>query len=259
LVGERTFNERTDMLRTIKQIQGDRLGATDGEIGHVKDFYFDDVDWVVRYVVADTGSWMPGRLVLISPHALGRLYQGGKMLKVNLTREQIENSPSIDEHKPISRQQEEEYHQYYGWPYYWEGDGFWAMSPFPILTDRAEPLQGEQRRDASASRNTVDAHLRSVRTVIGYKVQSAAELAGCVEDFVLEDESWAIHQMVVEVGSWRSKRRVLILPRDIERISWDESKVIVNLTKEAVLESPDFDPASFGIREHDPVFLHDSK
>lgn len=243
------------MLRTIKQIQGDKLGATDGEIGHVKDFYFDDVNWVVRYVVADTGSWMPGRLVLISPHAIGRLYQGGKVLLVNLTREQIEKSPSIDMHKPVSRQHEEEYHRYYGWPYYWEGDGLWGMSGFPILTQRSEPFQGEQRTDAPASRKTVDAHLRSAQTVIGYKVQADAKLAGHVADFVLDDQSWAICQLVVDVGSWRSNRKVLVAPKAIERISWDESKVIVKLTKEGILGSAEFDPASFGIREHDPRIL----
>ena len=55
------------MLRSIKQLHGAKLGASDGEIGHVKDFYFDDQNWAVRYVVADTGSWLPGRQVLISP------------------------------------------------------------------------------------------------------------------------------------------------------------------------------------------------
>jgi hypothetical protein len=240
------------MLRTIKELQGDKLGATDGEIGHVKDFYFDDVDWVVRYVVADTGSWMPGRLVLISPHALGRLYPGGKILLVNLTREQIEKSPSIDAHKPVSRQQEEEYHRYYGWPYYWQGDGLWGMSGFPILTERSEPFPGEQRTDAPAARKTVDAHLRSAQTIIGYKVQAGAERAGYVEDFVLDDKPWAIRQLVVGVGSWLSNRKVLVSPKAIERISWDESKVIVKGTKAAILGSPEFDPTSFGIREHDP-------
>jgi hypothetical protein len=239
------------MLRTIKQIQGDKLGATDGEIGHVKDFYFDDVDWVVRYVVADTGSWMPGRLVLISPHAIGRLYQGGKLLLVNLTREQIEKSPSIDAHKPVSRQHEEEYYRYYGWPYYWEGDGLWGMSGFPILTERSEPFRGERRTDGK----TADAHLQSAQKIIGYKIEADAELVGDVEDFVLDDQSWAIRQLVVDVGSWRSNRKVLISPEAIERISWNESKVIVKLTNEAVLGSPDFDPASFGIREHDPRIL----
>ena len=131
------------MLRSIKQLYGDKLGASDGEIGHVKDFYFDDQNWAVRYVVADTGSWLPGRQVLISPHAFGSLHQAGKVLLVNLTRKQIEDSPSIESHKPVSRQYEEEYYRYYGWPYYWEGDGLWGMSGFPILELPPNPLPGD--------------------------------------------------------------------------------------------------------------------
>jgi len=128
------------MLRIVKKLFENKLGASDGEIGHVNDFYFDDQNWAVRYLVADTGSWMPGRLVLISPHAFGNLYQGGKVLLFNLTRQQIENSPSIELHKPVSRQYEEEYHRYYGWPFYWQGDQLWGMSAFPIsLTSGRSP------------------------------------------------------------------------------------------------------------------------
>ena len=99
------------MLHSIQQRYGEKLRATDGEIGHVRDFYFDDKTWTIRYLVADTGGWLTDRQVLISPHALGHLYPQGKVLLVNLTREQIEKSPSIDEHKPVSRQHEEEYHR----------------------------------------------------------------------------------------------------------------------------------------------------
>ena len=122
------------MLRSLKQLYRDKLGASDGEIGHINDFYFDDRNWAVRYVVVDTGTWLPGRQVLLSPHAFGSsLHEAGKLLLVNLTRKQIENSPSIDLHKPVSRQYEEEYYRYYGWPYYWQGDGLWGMGGFPIL------------------------------------------------------------------------------------------------------------------------------
>jgi hypothetical protein len=107
------------MLRSINQLFGTKLGAADGEIGHVKDFYFDDRNWAIRYLVADTGSWLPGRQVLLSPYSVGRLDQAEKILRVNLTRKQIEDSPSIDLHKPVSRQYEEEYYRYFGWPYYW--------------------------------------------------------------------------------------------------------------------------------------------
>jgi hypothetical protein len=95
------------MLHSIKQLQGTKLGASDGVIGQLKDFYFDDRNWVVRYLVADTGNWLPGRKVLLTPHALDRLDPAGDLLSVRLTRKQIEDSPSMESHKPVSRQYEE--------------------------------------------------------------------------------------------------------------------------------------------------------
>src|SRR6202142_1733347 len=131
------------MLRSVKQLYGDKLGASDGEIGHVKDFYFDDQTWAVRYVVADTGSWLPGRQVLISPHAFGSLHQDGKLLLVNLTRKQIEASPAIEPQKPVSRKYEEEYYRYYGWPYYWRGDALGGMGGGPGLGRPPKRLPAE--------------------------------------------------------------------------------------------------------------------
>src|SRR5665213_3853670 len=145
------------MLRSIKQLFGDKLGALDGEIGHIKDFYFDDRSWGVRYVVADTGSWLEERQVLISPHSLGRLAPKGKILLVNLTKKQIEDSPSIELHKPVSRQYEEEYHRYFGWPYYWQGDALWGMSGVPVLT-LPSPLPLEPAVASAKKPYRADAH-----------------------------------------------------------------------------------------------------
>jgi len=240
------------MLRSIKQIYGDKLGASDGEIGHVKDFYFDDLDWVVRYLVADTGSWMPARLVLISPHAMGQLYQGGKVLLVNLTRQQIEDSPSIDSHKPLSRQYEEEYHRYYGWPFYWRGDALWGMSGFPILSQGSEPFHGEPPSPTPRKRNRADAHLRSARAITGYKVEASHELVGHVADFLVDDKTWAINHLVFDASSSLSGGKVLVPPKQVRRISWDDSKVILKLTKEALRRAPRYDDAEAVAHDHDP-------
>src|ERR1017187_10288187 len=188
------------MLRSIKQLVGDKLGASDGDIGHVKDFYFDYRDWAVRYLVADTGSWLPGRQVLISPHAFGRLDQAVKILRVNLTRKQIENSPSIESHKPVSRQYEEEYYKYYGWPYYWQGDALWGMSGFPILELPPTTPAGGPAASAVAQPERADAHLRSMRAVTGYHIKASDGTIGHVCDFLMDPESWAIGQLVIKTG-----------------------------------------------------------
>ncbi|MGA2787461.1 MAG: PRC-barrel domain-containing protein [Verrucomicrobiota bacterium] len=226
------------MLRSIKQLYGIKLGASDGEIGHVKDFYFNDQSWVVHYLVADTGSWLPGRQVLISPHSLARLDQAGKVLRVNLTRKQIEDSPAIESHKPVSRQYEEEYYRYYGWPYYWQGGGVWGLSGFPILELPSKPLPSEPAAAIGPQLERANAHLRNTQAVNGYHLQATDGIIGHVCDFMMDDESWVIDQLVIKTGHRFSGKEVLIPTSQVARISFDESTVFVNSTKEAVEQSP---------------------
>lgn len=226
------------MLRSIKQFYGDKLGASDGEIGQVKDFYFDDRNWAIRYLVADTGSWLPGRQVLLSPYSLGRPDQAEKILRVNLTRQQIEDSPSIDMHKPVSRKYEEEYYKYFGWPYYWQGDGLWGMSGFPILDLPATPLPSEMGTASGVQPERPDAHLRSTHAVNGYQLRSGDELVGHICDFMVDAESWAIGQLVVRTGHRLSGKEMLVEMKNVSRISYEESTVFADLTGGAINQSP---------------------
>ena len=89
------------MLIKVKTLHGYKLHALDGVIGDVDEFFFDDVHWTVRYLVADTGSWLTGRQVLLSPYALVKVDKDEKSIIVNLTKKQIEESPSLESDKPI--------------------------------------------------------------------------------------------------------------------------------------------------------------
>jgi hypothetical protein len=234
------------MLRSIKKFLGDKLGASDGEIGHVKDFYFDDQNWVVRYLVANTGTWLTGRQVLLSPYALGVVDQAGEILRVKLTRKQIEDSPAIGSHKPVSQQYEEEYYHYYGWPYYWQGDGLWGMSSSPILESPATTTPSGHPAPIDVKHKRSDAHLRSAQAVNGYHLQASDGTSGHVCDFMMDDQSWVIRQLVIKTGHRFSGKEVQIPVSKIDRISYEKSTVFVNLTKESVKQSPAFHPAPFG-------------
>lgn len=227
------------MLRSIKQLYGHKLGASDGEIGQVKDFYFDDQNWGIRYLVADTGTWLPGRQVLLSPYSLGRLDPVDKILNVKLTRKQIEASPAIELHQPVSRQYEQEYHRYYGWPYYWEGDGLWGgMRGFPILEVPPQAPAGKRAAVIEPNPKSAEAHLRSAQTVTGYRLQAGAEMCGHICDFMMDAQSWVIGQLVIKTGHRLSGHEVLVPTKAVTRISYEESMVIVNLTSEAIVQSP---------------------
>jgi hypothetical protein len=223
------------MLRSIKQLYGDKLGASDGEIGHVRDFYFDDENWTIRYLVADTGSWLPGRQVLISPHAFGDLHQAQKILAVNLTRKQIENCPPIDLHKPVSRQYEEEYYRYFGWPYYWQGEGLWGLSGFPIL--ELPPAESPSKTPAAVLTQRADAHLCSTQAVAGYEVRTPDRLLGRLYDFMMDAQTWEIGQLAVKIGHPLSGKQTLIPTKQIDRISFPESTIFVNSAPEIIEHS----------------------
>ncbi len=227
------------MLQSIKQLYGKKLGASDGEIGHVKDLYFDDQNWAIRYLVADTGSWLWGRQVLISPHACGNLHQADKLLFVNLTRKQIEDSPSIQTHSPVSRQYEEDYYQYYGWPNYWQGNELWGMSGFPIMNIPVNPNPGKHEVAYGKPGARADAHLRSTQAVAGYHLQAKDGMAGHVCDFMMDNESWAIDRLVVKTGHRLSGKEVLVPTKLVERVSYEESTVFVDLHREAIEQSPE--------------------
>jgi hypothetical protein len=243
------------MLQSIKQLLGNKLNATDGDIGHVKDFYFDDQNWAVRYLVADTGSWLPGRQVLLSPHAFGGLRQDGKILRVNLTRKKIEDSPAIESHKPVSRQHEEEYHRYYGWTGYWLGDGMWGMGGGSILETPARSVPGGSTPANGPQPKRADARLRSTQAVSGYHLQATDGIVGHVCDFLMDVKNWTIGQLVVKVGHRFTGNEVLIPAGNVDRVSYDDSTVFVKLTKEAVEQSPAYHPAPVNLANLESYIL----
>lgn len=234
------------MLQHIKDLYGSKLAATDGDIGHVQDFYFDDDSWVIRYLVADTGTWLTGRLVLISPHAFGRLDTAGRVMHINLSRKKIESSPSIETHKPVSRQYEIEYYSYYGWPDYWSGGAMSGLGGFPMVTphsrDTIEAQLQNNRRD--------DKHLQAIRGVTGYSIQTIDGMVGHVTGFVVDDKVWSIRDLIVEAGHWYSGKEIRISPSKVERVSFEESTIFVSLTKADIQRTAEAEEARSAVENH---------
>ena len=227
------------MLRSVNSLYGDKLGASDGDIGQVKDFYFNDRSWAVRYLIADTGSWLADRQVLLTPHALGQLDRSEERLRVKLSKQQIEDSPPIDQHKPVSRQYEELYYRHYGLPYYWIGDGLWGMTNFPIVDLTPMPaVEGPEAAFGQAQAG-FDPHLRSTRAVDGYHLQAIDGPIGHIVDFMLDDQAWVIRQLVIKTGGWFSGKEVVIPTSAVDRISFEEALVYVNWTQAIVKGRPE--------------------
>lgn len=247
------------MLRNAKSLEGYELRARDGTIGRVKDIYFDDARWHARYFVVDTGMWLSGRSVLIASAALTARDWDSKALEVNLTQEQVEKSPSVDTAKPVSRQQEEELHRHYDWPYYWTAPmmGGAYMAPFgpgpaPIAAG-LRPTHSSDQTDLGGARGARsmtdeprqkpegDPHLRSVHDVRGYHIEATDGSIGHVEDFVFDDENWAIRYMLLDTRNWWPGKKVIVSPSQIKDISWMDRSVFVNLSRDTIKAGPEFD------------------
>ena len=154
--------------------------ALDGEIGHVSDIYFDDRSWTVRYLVVDTRNWLPGRKVLIHPHAVDRERREAGKLAIKLTKEQIRDSPGIEEDRPVSEQHQADLAAYYAWPLPYEGmapmTGGLPAVPLP------EPVAAESADESG------DPHLRSMREILGYRVVAGEEEIGTIADLDVDDD-----------------------------------------------------------------------
>ncbi|HSJ53829.1 MAG TPA: PRC-barrel domain-containing protein [Anaerolineae bacterium] len=222
------------MLRSLKTMFSYELQATDGEIGKVADFYFDDLTWYVRYLVADTGSWLAERQVLLSPLVLGWADAESKTFNVALTREQVEASPPIERDMPVDRQVEAELHRHYAWVPYWQ-------APFPFAATSSAVVAAETGAEEKGEEQG-DPHLHSVREVTGYHIYATDGDIGHVDDLVVEDDSWVIRYLVVDTGNWLPGKRVLMVPSWVQQVDWLERMVYVDLKRESIRNSPEFDP-----------------
>ena len=236
------------MLNKAKALKGFTLDSLDGAIGKINEFYFDDLHWTIRYVVADTGNWLAGRQVLISPYALADVNEEEKSIAINLTKKQIEDSPPLDSDKPVSRQFEEVYYGYYGWPVYWGGPYMWGSYPYIVNNP-------DEWRESTQGEKAWDPHLRSTNDVSGHHIQASDGDIGHVEDFIIDDETWAIRYLVIDTRNWWLGKKVLVATQWIESVSWSELKVFVNLTREAIRQSPEYTEESLLTRDYEAV-LH---
>ena len=232
------------MLRRVKDLEKCTIGGTDGSIGSVQDFYFDDESWVIRYLVADTGTWLQNRKVLISPHSIRDWGWEGNVVPVSITREQVRHSPDIDTKRPVSRQQEISYLGYYGYPYYWGGGGLWGPLYYPrVPWEGIEDPPAKSKIEAPGPEHE-DPHLRSCNVVSHYFLHASDGEIGHVQSYLIDEKSWAIRFLIVNTSNWWLGHQVLIAPEWIDSVSWLEATVMSSLTREAVRESPRYDPAA---------------
>jgi hypothetical protein len=246
------------MIRNVEAMRGAEFRARDGNGGKVKDFFFDSRQWVVRYVVIETDSSLGGRTVLIATAAFSGWSSEGKVLNVELTKEQLRNSPDFDAATPVSRDYEEQLHRHFAWPFYWGGPYIGGGVDAPIAAPAAPTAvavdaarnppagrAGEIRAPGGAElpgEPGGESHLRGAHAVRGYHIEATDGAVGHVEDLLIDDASWDIRYIIVDTRNWLPGRKVIISPRHVREVSWLNSSVFVELTREAIERAPAFEP-----------------
>jgi hypothetical protein len=225
------------MLRSLKALEGYTVSGTDGDVGAVVGFLLDDERWTVRYLVVETGGSSTGHQVLISPISFRLADWATRCFHVALTMEKIENSPGVDTDLPVSRLLERDLSRYYDYPRYWASPGIWGAGAFP----NSLAVGGWSDVPAQPDEQLRDAHLRSVREVLGYHLHGSDGAIGHVTDFLVDDGTWEVRYLVVDTGHWWTEsKKVLVSPRWATSVSWEEREVRVGLTRQAVLDSPEW-------------------
>jgi sporulation protein YlmC with PRC-barrel domain len=230
-----------DMIQSLKHLSGFAIEAPDGTIGKVKNAYFDDSEWAVRYLIVDTGNWLTGRDVLISPLFVNGVDTDAATVQVTLSREQVKDSPGIDFDKPVSRQQEAEYFRHYRSFGYWGGPFVWGPLPYPTADMSGDGLSDDlYRRLHRGNRHDGDSHLRSADEVRGYHIQAHDGGIGHVEDFLIDDETWLIESLIVDTRNWLPGKHVVIPASWVEAVDWSRGAALVGVDREAIRERPEY-------------------
>ena len=222
------------MLIASKQIRSCSLEGADGTVGTVKDVLFDGRVWKIRYFDVDTGQWLPGRRVILSPETIQAADYAARKLATTLTKEQVEESPPLTSELPVSRQHEIELARYYAWGAYWAN-----------VTAAAEPEPELEEGDPN---------LRSIRGVSGYHLQATDGEIGHVADFIVDDAEWEIRYLVIDTRNWLPGRHVLIPPGWAQSINWSTKEVELALARDVIEKSPEYDPDAPINRRYEEVF-----
>jgi len=232
------------MMQVISALKGFAIQASDGKIGSVVDFLFDDSSWKVRWLVVDCGSWLRERKVLIHPSAVSYSDLQDQRFEVPLTKAQVEGSPDWSEDQPVSRQMESRIYDYYGWDPLW-GAPLMGGTPGAMASPLLSPPYlglGEEAEPEVPEEATGDAHLRSFVDVVGYRLHAVDGEIGHVENFLLDNSDWSLGYFIVDTSNWWFGKRVLIAPVAVTSIEWSDRRVNVDVTREQVETSPTWDP-----------------
>lgn len=240
------------MMHLAHKITGATVKGTDGEIGTLEDFYFEEDRWTVRYLLVDTGKWFSGKRVLISPMSV-RDGWGKNGIRLGLTKDQVWNSPEIRDEEPLSPGRESQLVAYYGYPDYWGAASIWGNFDSPAALVESPP---QEKKPAARTIDPEARHLRSIKQSTGYHLHARNGEIGHVDDFLIGEESWRIRYLLVDTSNWIGGRSVIVSPETVERIDKDKELLNIAVDREAIKQAPELDSiqSALDLTETGPPF-----
>jgi hypothetical protein len=251
----------TPDMKTLEHLRKCKLQATDGEFGRVRDILIEQKTWTARWLVADTGDWLLGRKVLISPLSLGEPDMEKNVLPVKMTQDEIESSPPLDEDAPVSRSYEQSYFSHYQWPAYWYGGMLWGQMNHPTSLNMSPDAEQDNTFDPPSSVEEDENPLRSGHELTKYQLVSGEDKLGVVEDLLLNDQDWSVKYIQFDTRKWFHGLTLHVSPEKIHDISWADHCLYTDVSSEELeqvkkraedlehgQESSDFDEQNAQIR-----------
>jgi sporulation protein YlmC with PRC-barrel domain len=224
------------MKRSLGELSGYTIQTTDGKKGKVKDFLFDEKQWVIRFLEADFGNLFSEERVLIPKVFLKQPSWDNKSFPVELLESEIERCPKISDHLPVSRKYEEELYKHYRLDPYWSGAYMGAAGDY-------YPPRPVKVPSRSVSEDELDTILRSFKEVEGYHIHALNGTIGHVEDILIDDVDWQILYAVIDTKNWLPwSKQVLIAIDWMENISYEKREVMINLLTDTIKSAPEYNP-----------------
>lgn len=230
------------MLRKFSNLKGLKVEGKDDELGKIKDFYFDQDYFILRYLVVDTGSWLKSRKTLISTAALENIDYQTKKLRVNLNTEALKDAPSLKKNKPVSQIKEQNLAEYFNWPMYWVPpySNSPGVSTDNVMRGKIPSFNNLTEEEKEIKSREQESNLRSFDEIKGYHIKAKDKEFGNLEDLFVDEENWLIRYLLIDTCNFLPCKNVLLSPEWIKNINWREKNISIDKTKEQIKNAPEY-------------------
>jgi hypothetical protein len=202
------------MFTSFATLMKTPLVTTDGEEHQVRSLLFDDRSWTICFLIADAGSWLSRRQVVIRTCAIDGPDWTKKVIAANLTHQELVKCADASSIKPVSEQQQLALKKHFGWP---DSEPRWHVPAALVPAQREFPAQAND-----------DPHLRNTMDLLGYEVWLTDRRVGILSDFIMEPNCWHIKYLSVKVGDWVYREERFVPTHTVQSISWGIHRVTLN-------------------------------